>query len=508
MTYATQSETELNQILTNREKDWRIGAVVYQVLVDRFAPSSQLENKCGLYPEPKVLKRWNETPKHGHYLEQHKLWSHEIEFWGGDFESLTDKLDYIVQLGVDVLYLNPVHEAYTNHKYDSLDFKNISPEFGSKSDVKMLIDAVHQKGMKIVLDGVFNHMGQNAPVFQEAQDKPDSIYRDWFCFSDEYEVGYRSWDNATNLPELNLENEAVRSYVYLDDDSVVKSYLTDGVDGWRLDVAHDIGFNYLAELTYEAHKHKPGSLIIGEVWSYPQQWLGSVDGIMNLTMRHLIIQSVLGAIPANLANKQLNQMVVDSNYEGLLKSWVLLDNHDTARLATLVPDIAQRKLAMALQFCVPGSPNLYYGSELGMIGGDDPEMRAPMCWDKVTKDNEMLLWTLKLVATRKQNRALRIGEFKTVHSSDLIAFLRYTDKVEDACIIVVNPKNESVKEQLMIPYSKLMNMGNMVELLGMYPAQLRISASYLAVEMAPLSIAIFKPNTAPTNGYTTYKRVV
>ncbi|MDC2887758.1 hypothetical protein [Psychrosphaera algicola] len=135
-------------------------------------------------------------------------------------------------------------------------------------------------------------------------------------------------------------------------------------------------------------------------------------------------------------------------------------------------------------------------------------MRAPMCWDKVTKDNEMLLWTLKLVATRKQNRALRIGEFKTVHSSDLIAFLRYTDKVEDACIIVVNPKNESVKEQLMIPYSKLMNMGNMVELLGMYPAQLRISASYLAVEMAPLSIAIFKPNTAPTNGYTTYKRVV
>ena len=123
-----------------RERDWRNGAVVYQVLVDRFAPSTNLDAKRHLYLGPKTLRRWDELPQHGHYLESHKLWSHEIDFWGGDLASTAARLDHIQQLGAGVLYLNPVHLGYTNHKYDALDYQAVSPEFGTRDDVKALAD--------------------------------------------------------------------------------------------------------------------------------------------------------------------------------------------------------------------------------------------------------------------------------------------------------------------------------------------------------------------------------
>ena len=132
MNYANRTDQALAGIFEAREKDWRNGAIVYQVLVDRFAPPADLQSKKALYPPPKVLRRWSELPKAGTYVEGAKVWSHEIEFWGGDLASVSAKLDYVQQLGADVLYLNPIHLAYTNHKYDALDFKQVSPEFGTR----------------------------------------------------------------------------------------------------------------------------------------------------------------------------------------------------------------------------------------------------------------------------------------------------------------------------------------------------------------------------------------
>jgi glycosidase len=148
-----------------RERDWRNGAIVYQVLVDRYVPSANLQAKRALYPAPKVLRDWAEPAQPGVYLQDAKLNSQELDFWGGDLQSLATRLDHIQQLGADVLYLNPIHLAYTNHKYDALDFKAISPEYGTRQDFKALAADVHQRGMKLVLDGVFNHMGRNAPKF-------------------------------------------------------------------------------------------------------------------------------------------------------------------------------------------------------------------------------------------------------------------------------------------------------------------------------------------------------
>jgi cyclomaltodextrinase / maltogenic alpha-amylase / neopullulanase len=257
MSHANRFDAAGAGLFEQREADWRNGPIVYQVLVDRFAPSAQLQDKRALYPAPKQLRGWDEEPRRGTYLEAARVWSHEIDFWGGDIASTMGKLDHVQRLGADVLYLNPIHQAWTNHKYDALDYNAVSPEFGSREDVKQLAAELRRRGMKLVLDGVFNHMGRNAPIFKDAEANPQSPYRDWFVFGPQFKGGACTWWNAENLPELNLENPAVQDHVWAAPNSVVRSYLRDGVDGWRLDVAYDIGPRHLQELTRAAQAENP-----------------------------------------------------------------------------------------------------------------------------------------------------------------------------------------------------------------------------------------------------------
>ncbi len=504
--YSNVHDRPLIAVMAEREADWRNGAIVYQVLVDRFAPSARLDSKAQLYAPPRRLRGWHEVPRRGDYLPEVEVWSHEIDFWGGDLDSLRAQLEYIDELGVDVLYLNPIHYGFTNHKYDALDYRRISPEFGSREDLRELIDAVHARGMRIVLDGVFNHMGRNAPVFRDALENPHSPYRDWFYFDERFPAGYRAWAGALNLPEINLENPAVRDYVFGAEDSPVRSYLADGVDGWRLDVAYDIGFAYLAELTRAAHRQRPGSLVIGEIWSYPKQWMPALDGVMNFTAREIILAMLRGEIPADQASRMFDRMVADTGIEPLLKSWLLLDNHDVQRLHTEVPDRDLRRIAQVLQFTLPGSPNLYYGTELGMTGGRDPEMRAPMRWDLVDDDNPELRWTRQLLAMRAAQRALRIGEYRPVLSDRLLAFERHTDRVAETVLVVANPGAEPVQEWLSLANSKLMNHGSMRDQLGA-GVEARVAAGLLRVNLPARSVVVLQPDVAPQGGWTPYKRV-
>ena len=489
-----------------REKDWRNGAVVYQVLPDRFAPPANLEAKRRLYPAPKVLRGWDETPKRGTYLADAKLWSHEIEFWGGDFASLASKLDHVQQMGADVLYLNPIHLAYTNHKYDAFDYLAVSPEFGTRDDVRALARTLHARGMKLVLDGVFNHMGRNAPIFQDALANPQSPWRDWFYFGPQYQSGARVWWLAENLPEINLENKAVRDHVYGARNSVVRSYLRDGVDGWRLDVAVDIGFQFLDELTRAAHTEKPGSLVVGEIANYPQEWMPAVDGVMNFTLREIILRTAGGQLDAALAQKMIDRLVADAGPGGLLKSWTMLDNHDTARLATSLPEQQRRRLAQVLQFTLPGSPNLYYGSEVGMTGGDDPEMRGPMRWDRVEQGHPELAWTKQLVQLRKAHRALRVGDYRPVTAQKLLAFERHTDRALDTVVVITNPGSAEVSETVLVANSKLMNNWDLVSLDG-GSVRLKMMSGLLQVTLPPGGFVMLKPEPSPGGGYSAYKRV-
>lgn len=503
---ANRYDAELKGRFEAREKDWRNGAIVYQVLPDRFAPAANLEAKRHLYPAPKVLRSWDETPKRGTYVESAKLWSHEIEFWGGDLQSLRAKLDHVQGLGADVLYLNPIHLAYTNHKYDAFDYNAVSPEFGTRADVKALAKDVHARGMKLVLDGVFNHMGRNSPKFKDAEANPKSPWRDWFYFGPQYPGGARSWWLAENLPEINLENPAVRDHVYAGKDSVVRSYLRDGVDGWRLDVAVDIGFEHLHGLTQAAHAEKPGSLVVGEIANYPKEWFPAVDGVMNFTLRAVLLRLVEQQIEPQHAARMIDRMVRESGIEPMLKSWLMLDNHDEQRIATRVPVEAQRRLAQVLQFTLPGAPNVYYGSEVGMTGGGDPEMRAPMRWDWVRDDNPTLRWTKQLIQLRKQHRALRVGDFRLVESNRLFAFERHTDRAADTVVVVMNPTSQTVRETVMVANAKLMNNWMLVDQLGGGPKQM-IVTGLLDLELPPGAFRVYVPELSPGGGYSAYKRV-
>ncbi len=488
-----------------REQDWRNGAVVYQVLVDRFAPAENLDEKKELYKAPKTLMSWSDKPKPGAFLPEWKYCAHELEYWGGDLKSLLGRLDYIKSLGINVLYLNPIHLSLSNHKYDASDYLQISPEFGTFKDLKKLSDALHENGMKLMLDGVFNHVGVTSDLYQEAKN-PNSPKHDWFDVDKKYPEGVRLWADVRSLPELNLENPEVRDYIYDGKDSVIRTYLKNGVDGWRLDVAFDIGYQYLAELTDAAHDELPGSMVVGEIWNYPEEWLDSIDGVMNFTFREIISRTVKQEISPVHANNILKRTIDDAGIEGILRSWNLLDNHDVPRLIDLLPEESNQILAQVMQFTLPGSPNLYYGTELGMTGSGDPMNRAPMRWDLFEDENPYLSWTKTLIKIHEEERALKIGDFVSVESDELVGYMRRTEKVEETVITLLNPSDESVTESVLLPDSKLMNYSKYDILLG-DATDISMVAGLIKLTIAPKSYVVLKPRTLPEKSYTCYKRV-
>jgi glycosidase len=492
-----------------RMADWRNGAVVYQILVDRFAPSADLAAKARLYPAPKRLKSWNEVPLPGVELADQKLNSQELDFWGGDLPSATARLDYIQSLGADVVYLNPIHLAYTNHKYDALDFKQISPEYGTRDDFRRFAAQAHQRHMKVILDGVFNHMGRNSRPFQEAMADPASPWRHWFAIGPQYRGGARVWTGYQNLPELNLEYRPVRDYLYGGRDSVVRGYLRDGADGWRLDTAFELGPDYLSELTRAAHEEKKSSLVIGEIANYPSAWAHAMDAVMNFTQRQIILGLASGDIAPSTAGKMTARMIADTGIEAVLKSWVLIDNHDIPRLATQFPDQACRRMVQTLQFTLPGTPNLYYGSELGMTGGPDPENRGPMRWDLVTDANPELQWTRQLIGLRKRYRALRVGDFRLVETDHLMAFERHTDRALETVLVFANPTGDAVTERVLVANPALMDETPMVDLLGDRNAKplTVINSGMMTVTVPARTTLVLGPVERDLGGYSRYKRV-
>ncbi|MEI7576462.1 MAG: alpha-amylase family glycosyl hydrolase [Armatimonadota bacterium] len=486
-----------------RAADWRNGAVVYQVMVDRFAPSVNLEAKKALYASPKRLLPWTTEPKQGKNNEKLGMWSHEIDFWGGDLASFESKQSYIKELGADVVYFLPIFEGFTNHKYDTMDYTKIDPQYGTREDLRRVVKGLHRDGMKVMLDGVFNHLSQYAPIFTAARADATDARRDWFFFDDK--GAYRAYANVRNMPAWNLENKSVRDYLWNAKSSIIRQYLKDGVDGWRLDVAFEVGPQWCDEITKAAHKEKNGSWVVGEVAGYPSDWFPQLDGTYNFTPFAIGRAMLDGKMSGGQASLALQHMVEDAGIENLLRSWVHTDNHDTARLASVVPGFEDRNFVRAIQFLVPGSPVLYYGSELGMEGKDDPMNRAPMRWDLVSDSNPDLASTRKLVALRKESPALRYGDCLGLATEKLLGFVRTTDKVREAVIVVANPTSKAVTETFPSRVGRIMSWGELEDALS--GTKYRSVNGMLTVTVPPKSVQVLRPITSATDGISRYHRI-
>ncbi|CAK9063660.1 Cyclomaltodextrinase (Maltodextrin glucosidase) (TMG) [Durusdinium trenchii] len=507
-----------------RELDWRIGCVVYQIYVDRFAPCANLEAKKSLYPEERPKVRSTQTGLGGQLVESvgyYSRWAfgvgraevgNELAFWGGDLPSLTGKLDYINDLGVDVMYLQPVTKSFSNHKYDTTDYKDLDAQYGTDEDFKTLVDALHEKGMKLVLDFVFNHCGKRSNLVQEALKDKESPNRKFFFMGDEYQPhGYKVWGCAPSLVELALESKELQNYLWASKDgscelasfdSALATWLRRGADGARLDVASEIGLDLLSSITRAAHRHKKGSLVVGEVWAYSPHWTSCMDAVLSLHLGVLIYGLAEGTLPGPSAAQSLARMVADSSIEEVLKCWIVVSNHDMPRLAHRLPDLkaaatcghvrpracGARKFAQALQFTWPGCPLIYYGDELGLEGGEDPHNRAPMPWGR-EKESEMLEHTKMLIALRKQHRALRIGDYRELFARDLMAFIRTTDRVSEVVIVLANPLATPVKEMVVVPVPAI--LGHTLFKDVMDGEETRLLGSTLTVEVKPKTVRIF-----------------
>jgi cyclomaltodextrinase len=484
----------------SRAHDWTLGPVVYQVFVDRFAEGIPMAKKRGAYGSPKVVKAWSELPQPGQQGAQ--VWSHELEFWGGDLPGVRNKLDYIQGVGADAVYLTPIFKALTNHKYDTQDYLSIAPEFGSMSDLQGLIQDVHARKMKLMLDGVFNHMGRTSDKFQSAFNDPRSPFRSWFGIGKQYAGGYQAWASVPNLPALNLENPAVRSYLWNSPNSVVQSYLKRGIDGWRLDVAFELGPTYLQELTHAAHIAKQGSPVVGEISGYPSDWFPAVDGVFDFYSMNVCERMLGGEISGRDASGMLSDMVADAGLKNLLRSWLLVDNHDTPRFADQMPDWQMRKLVFALQFSLPGAPVVYYGTELGMKGPGDPANRAPMPWNSVS-GNQTLAWIKKLTSIRRKFPSLRYGDVKFLSTRRLLGFARTTDKLRQSMIILVNPTSDTVREVVPTRIGRIMSWGDMRDVLT--GKSVKSVNGVLDLTLGPRSVMMLSPATGGPN--SPYRRV-
>lgn len=496
--------------IESRKSDWRVGAVVYQVFVDRFAqgntPGETPSDFRKALTKGQTFADWKSLPTPGTKDASLGCWTHELVFWGGTLGGVQSKLDYLQALQADVLYLTPIHAAFTNHRYDAQDYRQVDPKLGGGPALQRLERALDAKGMRLMLDGVFNHMGRTSPDFQAALKNPQHPKRDWFVWNSSAPEGYVGWAGAANLPEVNLDSRAVREDLWLGPESVVQSALRQGVDGWRIDVAFEFGHAYLSEITTSAKVAKPDAWVVGEISGYPSGWQGSVDGVFNWTGPAIVREATLGRASARQANAALSQLVAEAGINHLLRSWILVDNHDTPRLASTVPTWADRKLVLGAQFTLAGSPVIYYGTELGMEGAGDPANRAPMEWAKATEKKEDLSWVKTLSSLRRRLPALRVGNQLSARGDQLIAYVRATDRPDETVLVVINPSDKEISETLMIPDGRILSWNELSDVLS--KLKTRCINGMASVTSPAKSIQIYTVDLSGFKQHNPYRRIL
>lgn len=393
------------------------GKVMYQIFPDRFCREGQAD--CTGKLEPYTVH--GDVKDIPDYLPDSKGEILNNDFFGGNIEGIISRLDYLKNMGVSVIYLNPIFKAYSNHRYDTCDYKTIDPMLGDEADFVRLCDEAHKRNIKIILDGVFSHTGSNSIYFDKnhifgtgAVSNEASPYRNWYRF-DRYPDKYESWWGIETLPCVDELNPDYMDYIIDADDSVVRHWLRLGADGYRLDVADELPDEFIKALHTAVHQEKEDALVIGEVWEDASNKIAygkrrryfsdtELDSVMNYPFMNSIIDFAMGNISCGQFER--NIMTIVENYPQPVIDCLMnsLSTHDTARIFTVLSGadmdlpkaskaayvlngeeraIATSRLMLAvmLQFILPGNPCIYYGDEICMEGFGDPFNRGFFRWE-------------------------------------------------------------------------------------------------------------------------------
>ena len=442
--------------------DWAMGGTMYQIFPDRFHKSGKCDLSGKLEPYT-VHESWNEEV---HWQPEPDGQVLNNDFYGGNFKGIMEKLDYLVSLGVTVLYLNPISKSFSSHRYDTGDYKTPDPMLGTTADFTALCSAAHARGMKVILDGVYSHTGSDSLYFNKyghfpgkgAYQSKDSAYHSWYSFS-RWPNAYRSWWDFDTLPTVNKMDPKFIEYIITGKDSVVEHWLKAGCDGFRLDVADELPSEFLTLLKNRVRELRPDALVLGEVWEDASNKVaygehrryfvdGQLDSVMNYPFRTAIINFLRERDDGyGLYNAV---MTIAENYpkQVFLANMNCLGTHDSARILTALMDdfdgsreekarrhlsrqqydVALERLLMAsfLQYMLPGMPSIYYADEAGMEGYKDPFNRRPYPWGR--EDMELLTHFRQLGRLRKEHEALRLGDIQfTVACDQRLAFSRSFD---------------------------------------------------------------------------------
>ncbi|MDR2070110.1 MAG: glycoside hydrolase family 13 protein [Treponema sp.] len=338
-------------------------------------------------------------------------------FFGGDLPGIRQKLGYLRDLGITGIFLNPVFKAPSNHKYDTEDYFTIDEHFGTLEDLKGLVEDAHALGIRVILDGVFNHIGERHPFWQDVlKNQEKSVYRNYFHihsfpvkdrYSNPEKIPFDAFAMSSRMPKWNTENPQARRYLL---DAAVYWIRECGIDGWRLDVSDEVSFDFWRAFAGEVRAAKQDLYILGEMWHDASNWLnpGYFNAVMNypagFAIADFFLRKTIG--PGEFTRRIFQTLGRYSDLHNRL-AFNLLDSHDTPRALTLAGgDKPALRNAFTLLFLLPGSPCLYYGTEMGLTGSGDPECRKPMIWGENRRDRELLSFFRDLVAFRKKHIAL------------------------------------------------------------------------------------------------------
>ena len=452
--------------------DWYKDGIMYQIFPDRFARPQHPTHHPSFFPSSLVHGDWNDTP---HYFRNQ---DGSIDYWdyfGGTLEGIIEKLDYLKSLNVSILYLNPIFEANSNHKYNTADYKMIAREFGDEDIFIRLCAEAKKRGIHVILDGVFNHTGDDSIYFNKygrfptvgAYQSKDSPYYSWYRFSN-YPDQYDSWWGIGNMPDVEENNPAYRDYIFKGQDSVVRKWIRDGASGWRLDVADELPDDFIEDLKTALLEEGEDNVLIGEVWenasnkvSYGvqrQYFMGhELDAVMNYPFRQTFNDFLLYNISSKAAIRQMMSLYETYPKEQFMSNMNLIDSHDRARALTVLSGVdskemtdreketfklspEQRSLAVKrlkllslIQMTFPGVPCIYYGDEAGCEGFEDPYNRGTYPWGN--EDKSLLRWYEVITTLRAKSKTLTRGRWYPIKTTDdLLAYLRVYKQTVILCL--------------------------------------------------------------------------